>query len=404
MDEGKPEHLRPEEMRRVPPSVLVHFKHIVLSDLEEDNDPIFHKLYTDYLLGTTLVGYTRISLSSIKRGYWKKQIDGNASFLQSNLEPNIVSRFCEMIGAGERPVLFVYRNPLNNDLLCPDDQYPYEAYRTLGIQIVPVAFIDCQEDLEEGVIFVKTLTSDIRHETILSHYKSPVSSITAPSYFAIQSDSSLFQIAREAIALIDKVLSRLQDFHIYTTVVVHYHHTLASVLQRLKSTVSSIDMLLSVCHYQQSIVLLRAIYELMLVTYLDWLAPQIIGPQIQYSSIFVKNDWYSIKEKRYLELQTLGCSTSFIKSIKRSDNILYNLLTKVSEKAKINPLHAIHKDVYKYLSDFAHQDFTVSARYAHVLEFDLPEVDEKQVQDNIKSLLGIFVTQILICINSDIGQ
>ena len=111
-----------------------------------------------------------------------------------------------------------------------------------------------------------------------------------------------------------------------------------------------------------------------------------------------------MRKEYYEEKRKEGWSNSQIKLLMQGDNRLYDLLTKVSEKAKINPLGPKHHDLYSFLSRYAHQDFFITARHAHMLNNPQELKDDPEFLRYIAVYMDIIVAQIIHYIEADLGN
>lgn len=392
------------DMRRVPPYGKVKIADLVLEDVEFD--PIFYELYCKFLLGESFIAYTRISTARIASGFLREDSKGNLEHVRDPGDPRVVQHLATLIRGGRRPALHVYGNRFSSpiEFLCPDDAVTYEAYRLLGIQKVPVAILKPREsDLEESAIFtLRCTTPDGGIEYI--HHTSSAEFDSVESFLGSSPPESFEIASGMLIESIECANQCLRAFHLSGIVDLHYHHTLSSTLFRLAQAIRGMQVMVEKGLYYQALTLLRSMYELVLFFYIDWLAPQIIGPWLQLSAGVSKRRWTEKRRAYYEEKKAEGWDPSTIKTLLKADNRTYDLVSRVSKKARINPLNRRHSELYGYLSQIVHQDFTMTARYAHTLENDMDFQRDKALLADIIVFADVLAAQVVSRVVADTGD
>jgi hypothetical protein len=98
-------------------------------------DEIFLSKYVAFLRGKAPIHETRASLSTIRRGLWKR--DGASWVLVDDLSVKAdVDNVVDLIRLGSRPVLYLYENPNRSDdkrFVCSDDRVVHAAYERLPV-------------------------------------------------------------------------------------------------------------------------------------------------------------------------------------------------------------------------------------------------------------------------------
>jgi hypothetical protein len=405
--------LKISDMHRIPRHERVKVK---LSDIAPESfegiefDPIFDELYRTHLIGECYAAYTRMSIARITPGFLRRDSEGNLQHVQDPINDRLVRYFTEHIRAGERPSPLVYSNrfPAHTQIefLCPDDANLYEAYRLLGIEKIPVKVLDPKEsDFEESAIYgLRCSVPDDSSGVWYIHHVHRADFDMVESFLGASPPDSFDTAAKILIDLIEEASERLRRFHLSGVVDLHYHHTLSSVLFRLKQTILGMQMLLRAELHCQALTLLRTMYELVLFFYIDWLAPQVIGPWLQRSAVSSKQEVIRQMEAYYEEKRAEGWDDATVDTLQKANRRTYDLVSKVIEKARLNPLSSQHKDLYRYLSSIVHQDFTMTARYAHTLEDEMHTQDDEAALANLITFADVLTAQVVTRITSDTGD
>lgn len=403
-----PENTRsnPLALVRSLPTKLVPIGQIKSAD-DRVTDEIFVSRYKAFLLGKTVLHETRVSLDLIRRGFWKKEQQGNWELIKNPIDPNHLQEAIGMIRLGNRPALHLYENPNQSDskrFVCSDDEVTHAAYETLGISKVPVVLMAKPRNLEESCLSVRCFQRKRKGTTVLLEGLVPVTHELVPSILGQEKPEVI-----EALDTLTEALSDLKEplrsFHQPGSVILHYHHTLYSVLFRAEECLDSMKLLISKGRILPAAALLRSLHELALVFYVDWLAPLQTYRYLQMASVTPEREWEATCERWRKEEIAAGTSPLDAKNIKDAHMRAFRLGSVVSERARIFPLgEDFHRDVYSFLSEVVHHDFSMTARYAHTLDHGDETVYSNDVLNTITHLSDILVAAIVTRIGSDIGS
>lgn len=284
------------EMKRLPPIVMVDRAKI--ESRYDKKDEFFTRLYDNHLKSKKKAALTRFSISRITPGFYEEKSDGSLGHTRNKVDVNDIKSVAMSILAGIRSELFIYKHPkLNSDSFsCPDDEVVYEAYSQLGLVKVPVVLLDYDDsDLEESAIIIqiRQTPKGTKHffDKPFSHKFNSI-----PSFLGLESSKCFSSSMNLLIERASETLEKLRKFHISGQLNIHYHHTLASILHRVIQSIKAIKLLATEKLYDQAYNQIRVLYELSLNFYLDWLAPERIGPYLQLYAVSSKQDWKEFKE------------------------------------------------------------------------------------------------------------
>lgn len=402
-----PENIRanPLALVRSLPTRLVPIDQIHSAD-DRVTDEIFLSRYKAFLLGKAVLHETRVSLELIRRGFWKKGLQGSWEFIEDPIDPEHLQEVIGMIRLGNRPALHLYENPNQSDskrFVCSDDVITHAAYEKLGISKVPVALMAKPRNLEESCLSVRCFQRKGKGITALLEGLVPVTHEMVPSILGEDKPEVI-----EALSTLTEALSGLKEplrsFHQPGAVTLHYHHTLYSVLFRAEECLDSMKLLISKGRILPAAALLRSLHELALVFYVDWLAPMQAYRYLQMASVTSEREWEATCELWHKEEIAAGTSPLVAKNIKDAHMRAFRLGSVVSERARIFPLgEDFHRDVYRFLSEVVHHDFSMTARYTHTLDNGDDAVYSTDVLNTITHLSDILVAAIVTRIRSDIG-
>lgn len=369
-------------------------------------DPIFLNRYVGYLKGRYAIYATRLSLSRIKPGFW---LPSGATFkyVCDQVRDEDVAESARLIRLGNRPALHIYPSPNKSDafdFVCPDDVVLYKAYESLGIRTPPVILLGKPESLDESSIAIRQFkctynpyTSHIDGIVGVTHELVPsILGVKKPDYST--SLSSLIDAVSVAKA-------RVKEFHCGGMVTLHYHHTLYSVLLRAEETLKSIQLLFTNGLYLNAASLVRTLYELTLTFYVDWISPMQMYRYLQLASVMKESDWEKYCETTYVEQTKAGLSAHDARMLKDAKMFGFRLASTVSEKARLFP-HGLerHKDVYAFLSQIVHHDFSMNARYTHTLDHGDETVFHEDAAATTIYCADIFTAAIVTRVLDDVGH
>lgn len=406
-------HLEPETLHANPlalvrslPTKLIPIDQIK-SDDDHITDEIFLSRYTAFLLGKTVVHETRISLELIRRGFWRRAQHGSWELIEDPIKQEYIQDTIDMIRLGNRPALHLYENPNQGDdkrFVCADDVITHAAYEKLGISKVPVVLMAKPRNLEESCLSVRCFQRKKKDAIALLDGMVPVIHEMVPSILGTEKPD-LVECLDALIESLRITKEALRAFHQPGAVTLHYHHTLYSVLFRAEECLDSMKLLIGKGRLLPAAALLRSLHELALVFYADWLAPSQTHRYLQMASVSSEREWEVICEGWRKEDIATGTSLLEAKGIKDAHMRAFRLGSVVSERARIFPLgEDFHRDVYSFLSDVVHHDFSMTARYTHTLEHGDDAVYSTDVHDTVKHLSDLLVAAIVTRIRSDIGS
>lgn len=367
-------------------------------------DEIFQNKYIGYLRGKLTAYATREPIINIKPGFFKpKKPDGGFDYIIDEVDSSHISAMSYLIQRGDRQPLYIYKNPNKSDphhYVCPDDVSTYFAYQNLGIEIVPVVLLDNPSDIKESAIGIKTIISSKIGPISYMSNTVGVTHDLAPSFFELDRPEDATSIDR-IIEAVDFARNKVRNFHRGGDEVMHYHHTLHSVLLRVRESLVSIKILFENGLHLNSISILRSLYELALTFYVDWLAPTEMYRYLQLASVVNQKKWEERCKNMYKdEVKRRELSEQDAKLLTDGHIRAYRLASVISEKARIFPFGIDHhRDIYEFLSDITHHDFSMIARYTYTLEHGDSAVfveDAKRTVIHFADLLSAsIVTRIL---------
>ncbi|GAB60333.1 DUF5677 domain-containing protein [Rheinheimera nanhaiensis] len=370
-----------------------------------ERDDIFLDKYTKYLKGKIKSYVTRLSLKSIKPGFYQPSKNGLVYKCDEYIKED-VEYLKDLIRMGFRPALFVYENICKNDeqvFLCPDDVSPYYAYQELNITKPPVIILGCKKNLEESCYVIRAMKCTYNDRT--EHFESflCIEHKLQPSLLGVEKPpySYCFNILLESVR---GTKQRVKEFHKGGAVKLHYHHTLYSILQRAEESLESMSLLFDKGLYVNAGAVVRSLYELALTFYIDWLGPEQIYKYLQIASVTTLKEWEKYCEDTLKEQLKSGLSRSDAQLLKDAKMRGYFLATKVSEKARLFPFgEQHHQNVYSFLSKITHHDFSMTARYTHTLEHGDESVFNEDILNTAIYCADLFVAAIITRIIDDVG-
>ena len=395
----------PLELVRALPTQLVPIDKIKRNP-DKARDEIFLAKYRAFLKGRTPVHETRLTLSKIRRGFWKKEAQGWV------LDGDEINRadldyVIEIIRLGARPVLYVYETPHPQDefrFICTDDTAIHAAYEQLGIVKVPVSVMARPKDLEESCLSVRHFPRGRRESIALLDGMVPVETRFVPSILG-EKKPEITQSFSLLLAALSNAKQLVRDFHLPGSTKLHYHHTLYSVLLRAEDCVESMKLLVGSGKTLTAAGLLRSLHELALVFYVDWLAPGQTYRYLQMASVMNEKTWDECCSAWYKEDVAAGASPLEAKNIKDAHMRSFRLGSVVGDKARIFPLgEEFQRDIYSFLSDVIHHDFSMTARYAFTLDHGDDAIYHDDALDTIIHLSDILVGAIVSRVRDDVGS
>ena len=313
----------------------------------------------------------------------------------------------DVIRLGHRPALYLYRNINKSDdraFVCPDDVAAYHAYKSLCINSVPALILGSRKSITESALTIRALKCTYNPYT--PHIEAIVSNVhkLVPSLLGSEKPGyeECFEILNEAVQY---TKSRLKLFHKGGMEDHHYHHTLYSILLRVQETLRSMKLLFDEGLYLNATSLVRNLYELTLTFYVDWLTPTQMHKYLTLSSVATCEEWRKECDKTFREQVRNGLTPKDAKKLYDAKMLGFRLASVVSEKARLFPLgEEHHRSVYSFLSKIVHQDFSMTARYAHTLEHGDESVFFEDARDTAIYCADIFTAAIVTRVIDDVGS
>jgi hypothetical protein len=150
--------------------------------------------------------------------------------------------------------------------------------------------------------------------------------------------------------------------------------------------------------------LLRTLHELVLTFYIDWLSPGQTYKYLQLASVMSENDWEKSCNKTMQEQISAGLPKKDALNIRDAQMRGYRLCSVVGNKARMFPLgEKYQQDIYSFLSDILHHDFSMDARYAHTLDHGDEAVYNADAAGSIRHIADLLISSMITRILSDIG-
>lgn len=387
------------------PTQLIPIDQIIVTE-GRITDDLFLSRYSAFLKGKAPTHETRLSLSLIRRGFWKHS-EGGWELIEDSISDSDLADATRNVRLGSRPVLHLYENPNPDDskrFVCADDVVMHAAYEKLGISKVPVVLMAKPRDLEESSISIRCFPRKGKNHIPLLEGVVPVLHEFVPSILGPNKPAPT-ESFRQLLHKLTETKSALKCFHQPGATTLHYHHTLYSVLLRAEECVDSMRLLIEANKPLSAAVLLRSLHELALIFYVDWLAPGHTYQYLQMASVQSEKQWEATCEEWRKDDIAAGTSLLDAKNIKDAHMRSFRLGSIVGERARIFPLgEKFQRDVYSFLSDVIHHDFSMTARYAHTLEHGDEAIYHEGVLQTIVHLSDILVAAIVTRIRDDIGS
>jgi hypothetical protein len=279
----------------------------------------------------------------------------------------------------------------------------HAAYENLGISKVPVALMGKPRDLEESSLSIRCFPRGRKESVQLLEGVVPVTHKSVPSVLGANRPETLECFHLLLLALTE-TKAALKRFHRPGSTVLHYHHTLYSVLLRAEECVDGMRLLIDARKPLAATGLLRSLHELALVFYVDWLAPGSTYKYLQMASVHSKKEWeLNCEEWRKADVLA-GTLLVDAKNIKDAHMRAFRLGSMVGERARLFPLgETFQRDVYSFLSDVVHHDFSMTARYTHTLDHGDEAVYCEDALKTVVHLADILIAAMVSRIRADIG-
>jgi hypothetical protein len=391
------------------PTIMINAKDIkdtTPSNIE--NDEIFTKKYLQFLNGKKNVYITRLSLSKIKKGFYKRDKESKKwKYILDNINHEYIKMIKKEIRTGDRPVLHIYENPNNKcsfPFVCPDDVNLHKAYKDLGISKVPVILIGTKKGIEEST-FIQKMFPDVKDNKYLIYSTVPFRNKNYQSLLGndltLDAIEGLYKLEKHFI----QIKEELQEFHLEGMNEIHYHEMMYSIILRITEMLKSIRLLLSEGLTFQACMLLRSLYELSLNFYITWLSPYDMAQILQTNSVFTRTEFEKISKHIFDEQLEEGLDKVFANDIKEVRLYQYDFTNKIINKARLSPLgEYIYREIYSFLSDITHHDFSMVARYKNALEHGDEVIYDKDILTSILRMTDAIVSVVYTRMKDDIGN
>ncbi|HCG8477102.1 TPA: hypothetical protein NJ560_004591 [Vibrio parahaemolyticus] len=377
-----------------------------VDDLRFDNtyeiDPLVPKKYQKFCEGKLKLFLTRLRICRITPGFYKPTKSGLV-YVYEKPESKDIEIVKTAIRQGHRPLLYLYHSikPDDDSLLCSDDLIAYNAYLELGISMPPVAIYASKKGIEESCFILRggIDKAGIYNYVEGFHYHTYKE---LPLKWREKGEMSPKVFFEESISELNQAREKLALFHVEGQI--HYHHTVSAILERVTTSLASIEMLFKEEHYLCAASIVRMMYEVLLNYYIDWLSPDIMPEFLQINSVTSSKermDGYNIAFKQRVKK---GISKTRATKLKDSDLRCDQLASKVIEKAKMLPVdEQFHHRIYSRLSKIAHHSFSVNE-----LHFEKAHgLDSQNYKTLIYEIIGVsdfVVKQTLNMTSGDVGR
>lgn len=368
---------RPPHARR-PATFEVQIEQIELGNDFEPDDKIIQE-YQKLAQGKLQVALTRWPSDDIQLGFSRREADGSIRHV-SNAKATSAALIEAEIRAGHRPTIDLFWNPHcrpDGGFICPDDENSLLAYRNIGIKLVPCRIIRPKKiEHSEAILWLK------KGQTAIAIAKTLSPQVESwASYFGVN-EVPIAESAPKLISLCADVRRRISAFHAEAGMGLHYHQMLFAFVRRHELAIETIADLVIKGRSEHALVIVRMAYESFLNFYLDWLAPETIGPRLQLLGLLRE------AEAR----NTIGLDDAW-KSLENFAGLFEN----AADKARLSPLGLrFHAAVYPPLSLVAHQSYANIEKHASGFDDcvqELSETDERQLSRWLDLLTAAILTR-----------
>jgi hypothetical protein len=395
-------------MRRRPKHDRVLLDSLHVPEFERDSE--FLRLYGAFMGARITGGVTRISSARVQVGFWRALEN---RLIVDEIKQDDVQLMRTQIRAGARPILYVYRvaGLPGGELVCPDDTVALTAYRAESIDTVPCLVLAPDSSiLEHSAFVVKTLpTAPDRPMAIIGTMAPDEPRLArilgdGAEHGEIEADFGLRQLEAQT----SYALRRLRHFHLQGAASTHYHHSLASALTRGARLVGALRRIGMVSYPDAAAVVTRSLYELWLSVYLDWLAPELVGPGFQIHATSTRRSRKKAMEILSRQMLANGWNKQDVERLNGGRERLFRIIESPTERARVNPGAILHDEIYSRLCQFAHQDFAAGSPFLTSLRRKesparfKPENNELHARFLLQ-VSDIAVSGIVACVSSDTG-
>jgi hypothetical protein len=384
-------------LRVIPQEIEIPLEQTLARNSVEE-DPLFVKKYQEYSTGK-LDGYlTRVSISRIKIGFYKRVSNKWECLINepTNQEINACTR---KIRGGYRPPFYIYHNPNQDcihDFVCPYNGAAFHAYSKLGINKPPVIILGAKSRIEESALKIKGFKRTGNSYLHFIYASENRSKEIYPSSLGLElSDDAIIDLRK-----IEKRLTyfkdKLREFHIKGASDFDYHKIIYAMLNQAHEMLFSIRILVIKKLYIQAATIARSLYELSVNFHLIWLSPHAITPMVLIASEISESEW----QKKFDDYPEKS-----VEQIKKANRYQYKLVRSTLEKTKLSPFgESFYKHVYSFLSDIVHHDFSMLDRYRNSLENGDHSVDDEDVRESIVRMVDSCIGWMIVWLKDDIGK
>lgn len=377
----------------------------IIAQKNYKHDEFFEKKYVSYLLGESIIYETRTSIDKIIPGFYTR-VEGDWKHIKNICQKSSIKRLMADIRNGYRPPLHLYHN-LNKEceypFVCSDDEVIYYAYKELNISSLPVIILSSNKGLEESAFAYRIFSANKEYINCLLSAET-ISKNSSYSLLGETLPESINDGLEKLISYLNIAIEKLKLFHLNKKSGLHYHHIIHSALIRARELIESINLLTKNNFYIQSVCLIRNLYELTLNFYMIWLSPEKMARLFQITCTPSSSDWEKACNKLAEEQIRNGVKVDVVSKIKKSRLYEYNLVNKVIEKARIHPLgEGFYNNIYSFLSEIAHDGFSVTARYKNTLELGNDQVYNEDIIKKMLRLADLCIANIYFPAIYDIG-
>jgi len=348
-------------LRRSRPSESIHIDDLTIPPFE--NDPQFDAYFADFIEGRSLVGVTRLDRSRIQLGFRrgsgdKLVIDGESDEACTIMRGQIKS--------GARPTVWLYldRRHTPSCYVSSDDTPLLMAYDAEGVSAIPCTILSPDpEQLEHSAFALKTLADAPDRPAAFTNII-PATHPLVARILGVGAEEGTIDVA-EGFAQLEKALvnalDRLRHYHRRGFAATHYHHSFATVVARAARLVRAVQQSCPMMMPDVAAVVVRALYELWLSLFVDWLAPELIGPVFKTHATSTSAQRKKAIQELAKRLRAGGWPDRAVHAEVAARNRLFKIVESPSERANINPAATLHHKIYPQLCHFAHQDFAAAS-------------------------------------------
>jgi hypothetical protein len=396
--------LNAKNIRRMPTTHWIPLEDLRTPSYAIEPDEIFVSLYQEYMLGRANTYFTRINERDIFSGYYRSS-DPITPITQNSPE-RIIRGQCAEIRSGRRPTIFVRENfdvKAAPRFFCCDSIIALEAYRRVGISLLPAAIVSRGEprNLRHSA-FETNVAKKLGDENprVSGFHPCSVHSLRATSL----DESNLIEALKTLEIKVGVCLKKLRSFHADSYEPFHYHDTLYSTLVRTRDYLAGAICLLKEGLIDQIVPLFRSLYEIHINFYVDWLAPE--NPWMELAYALNSSGAYLKAVEKDLKLDfSKGRTQQRAEQLTKRALLLARWLGVVKNKASFAPVGiGLHDRYYGYLSSVLHQDFREAADHANRFRAEGYQVIDEDHQRWLCQLANITVTETLDLVASDVGE